>query len=213
MPGDTRRQQRSLPAAASAESAARMTPGVLPMPPRMTMTTMSMDFMKPNPLGREKLFRVRVKSAGDAREKRADDKRGDLVLRRVDAHRLGGDFVVAHGDEAAAVGRMHQRGDDINRHGREAEHPKEIRVAMHHAQTARAADGVHVLKNDADDFAEAERDDGQIIAPQPQRRQSRPAIRPPPRPVRRPAARQKNSAPGRKPDSAPPNWLVMTAAV
>ncbi len=32
-------------------TAARITPGVLPMPPRMTITTMAMDSMKLNPPG------------------------------------------------------------------------------------------------------------------------------------------------------------------
>ena len=150
--------------------AARMTPTVLPMPPRMTMTTMSMDLHEIEAAGRDELFEVRVKSAGDAGEKCADDERDDLVSRRVDAHRLGGDFVVVHGDEAAAVGGIDQRGDDVNRHRGEAERPKEIRVAGNAAQAARAADRVDVLENDADDFAETERDDGEIIAAQPQRR-------------------------------------------
>ena len=119
--------------------------------------------------GRDELFRVRVKSAGDAREKCADDERGDFVFGGVDAHRLGGNFVVAHGDEAASVSGIDERGDDINRHRREAERPKQICPAVHDAQAARRADGVHVLQDDADDFAEAERDDGEIIAAQPQR--------------------------------------------
>ena len=131
-----------------------------------------MDCMKPNPLGRDKLFRVRIKSAGDSGEKCADDKRGDFVFRRVDAHRFGGDFIVAHGYKAASVGGMDERGDDINRHGGETERPKEIRPAVHDAQAARAADGIHVLQNDADDFAKAERDDGEIIAAQTERRNS-----------------------------------------
>ena len=54
--------------------------------------------------------------------------------------------------------------------GREGEGPEEIRVARDAVRPRGAADGFDVLDNDADDFAEAERDDGEIIAPQPQRR-------------------------------------------
>jgi len=69
-------------------------------------------------------------------------------------------LVVAHGDEAAAVSGMHERGDDINRHCRAAERPEKICPAVRDAQAARATDFFHVLENDADDFAETERDDG-----------------------------------------------------
>ena len=113
---------------------------------------------------------MRVKSARDAGEKCADDKRGDFVSGRVDAHRRGGDFVVVHGDEAASVGGIHERGDDINRDGGEAERPEEIRLAGMTLKPRAPPTAFMFWKNDADDFAETERDDGEIIAAQSQRR-------------------------------------------
>jgi hypothetical protein len=88
----------------------------------------------------------------------------------IDAHRARGDLVIVDGDEAAAIGGIHHGCDDINGDGGEGPHPEEIRIAGNAFQAAGRADTFHVLQNHADDFTKAQRDDGQIIAPQAQRR-------------------------------------------
>ena len=45
----------------------------------------------------------REQRARDAAEERADDERGDLVVRRVDADGGGGDLVLAHGHDRPAL--------------------------------------------------------------------------------------------------------------
>ena len=82
----------------------------------------------------------------------------------------GGHFIVMHGDEAATVGGIHEAGDDIDGHRGDAPGPgKVVQLGMPVSPVA-APNGFDVLENHADDFAEAQRDDGEIIAAQPQRR-------------------------------------------
>ena len=79
-----------------------------PRPPRTTMTTISKDFTKVNSLGFRYMMKWAKSAARDARERRADHEGHDLVARRVDAHRLGRDLVLADGEERAPDGRAHQ---------------------------------------------------------------------------------------------------------
>ncbi len=65
---------------------------------------------------------------------------------------------------------MDQAQDRINRQRRPTEGPKESRAGKNSLEAARPADGLDVLKNDADDFAEAEGDDGEVISLEAQRR-------------------------------------------
>ena len=64
---------------------------------------------------------VRIKAAGDPREKRADDERHDLVAGRVKADGLAGDLVVVSGEEPAAIGRLHEVVHDEDRERRAGE--------------------------------------------------------------------------------------------
>jgi hypothetical protein len=50
------------------------------------------------------------------------------------------------------------------------EHPEDRRVGRDAVQPEGAAERVHVLEDDADDLAEAQRDQRQVVALQPQRR-------------------------------------------
>ena len=115
-------------------------------------------------LGVDVLLLVGEKRAGDSRECCADDEREDFVFRRVDAHRLGGNLVVAHSEEAAPVGGVDEIMDDVNRERGKAEDPKEVRIGWHAGEAALCAERLGVLDNDADDFVEAERDDGEVVA-------------------------------------------------
>src|ERR1051326_179743 len=115
---------------------------------------------------------VREEPARDAGPERADDERLHLVLRSVHAHRLGGDLVLAHGQERAADRGAHEAPRDHDRQAGEEVDPEEIAPVRDAAEAARAADLLDVEDEHADDLAEAERDDGQVIAAQPQRRQA-----------------------------------------
>src|ERR1043165_6272543 len=115
---------------------------------------------------------VREEPARDAGPERADDERLHLVLRSVHAHRLGGDLVLAHGQERAADRGAHEAPRDHDRQAGEEVDPEEIAPVRDAAEAVRAADLLDVEDEHADDLAEAERDDGQVIAAQPQRRQA-----------------------------------------
>src|SRR5262245_34662967 len=65
---------------------------------------------------------------------------------------------------------MNQSPNDINGQGRQAEGPKDVRVGGDADHAARPTDRVHVWKDHFDDFGEAQRDDGQVIALQSERR-------------------------------------------
>src|SRR5258708_36587946 len=65
---------------------------------------------------------------------------------------------------------MDQAQDRINRERRPTEGQKESRAGKNSVEAARHADGLNVLKNDADDFAEAEGDDGEVVSLEAQRR-------------------------------------------
>ena len=65
---------------------------------------------------------------------------------------------------------VHEIGDDINRQRRGKIGPENRGVAVRHGETARAAHRIGVLQDDANDFAESERSDGQVISAQAQGR-------------------------------------------
>src|SRR6266851_9129995 len=75
-----------------------------------------------------------------------------------------------HGQKTAPVRGMDQAQDRIDRERRPTEGPKESRAGKNSLEAARPADSLNVLKNDADDFTEAEGDDGEIVSLEAQRR-------------------------------------------
>src|ERR1051325_2089870 len=106
-----------------------------------------------------------------ARPERADDEGLDLVLRRVDPHRLGRDLILAHGQERAPDRRPHQPPRDQDGDPGEEVDPEETAPVRNAGEPARAADLLDVEDEHADDLPEAQGDDGQVVAAQPQRRQ------------------------------------------
>ena len=118
----------------------------------------------------DELLKMRVEPARDSGKKRAEDEREHLVFRGVDAHRFGGNLIVAYGEEAAAIGGIHETEDHVNGERGEGEGPKKIGMRLHAAKAALRAERLGVLDHAFDDFIEAERDDGEVIALQAQRR-------------------------------------------
>jgi hypothetical protein len=88
----------------------------------------------------------------------------------VDAHRLGGDLVLADGDQRAAERGVHDAVHHQDRERREQVDPEEVRDLRDAAEAARASHGVDVQDQDANDLAEAERHDREVVAAQAQRR-------------------------------------------
>ena len=111
-----------------------------------------------------------VKSAGGAGEKRADDEGDDFVMRGVEADGFGGDFVVVGGEKTAAVGGVDQTGDDEDGEGDEGEDPENRSVRGDTIEAEGAAEKLYVLNDDADDFAEAEGDEGEVVTFEPEGR-------------------------------------------
>src|SRR6188768_1604887 len=99
-----------------------------------------------------------------AGEKSADHEGHDFVARGVDAHGLGGNFVVVNREESAPVGGVDHGEDDVNGHGGCAIGPKEIGVAGNSREAESAAEGGNVSKDDADDFTKTKGHDGEIVA-------------------------------------------------
>src|SRR5881227_973649 len=97
----------------------------------------------------------------DAREERADHERAHLVPGGVDAHRLGGDLVLADGEEGAAVRGVAQAlGNEDGGDGRSPD-PGEVGAMGNWREPDGAAEEGSVLDDHPDDLAEAERDDGE----------------------------------------------------
>src|ERR1051325_952007 len=114
---------------------------------------------------------VRVEPARHARPERADDEGLDLVLRRVDPHRLGRDLILAHGQERAPDRRPHQPPRDQDGDPGEEVDPEETAPVRNAGEPARAADLLDVEDEPANHRPEAKGDNGQVVAAQPQRRQ------------------------------------------
>ena len=182
--------------------AAMATPIWLPMPPSTTIARMVADSMKVKDSGEMNACARREERAGEAGEHRAHGEGGELGIGGVDAERAAGDLVLAqrlpgaadrqpaqpHGDEA---GQQRQRQDQviekddaIERREFEAEYRgKAVVVGIErnaeegrprNAGDAGIAVGQRrpVDQDEADDLAEGERDDGEIIAAQPQHRKA-----------------------------------------
>src|SRR5262245_878098 len=107
---------------------------------------------------------VSEQSTGNSRKHGTDDERHHLVPRCIHAHGFGGDFVVANRDEGASVARLDDIADGHDRDQHEKIDPEEITELRDSRKTARPANGVDVEDEDSDDFAEAEGDDGEVVA-------------------------------------------------
>jgi hypothetical protein len=68
-----------------------------------------------------------------------------------------------HRDETAPVSGVDDGKNDVNRDEGEGVSPKQICVGGNSRKAASRADGRNIEKDDANDFAETEGDDGQII--------------------------------------------------
>ena len=95
--------------------------------------------------------------------------------------------------------------DDDDRQDRHREDPEEVRDRNRVGESGGAADRRDVQDDDADDLAEAERDDREVVALEPQRRDADEQVRRAPRPARRPAGSE-SSPP------TPPSGSVERAA-
>src|SRR5438128_2688986 len=111
---------------------------------------------------------MRVQSAGDASEEGADAERGDFVSNGIYAGSASGHFIVVNGNETASVSRVDQAGDDKNSDRRETPGPAEIGPIRNSRKSGCRAEEIGVLQNHANDFAETERDNCQVIAAQPE---------------------------------------------
>ena len=121
-------------------------------------------------MGDEKV--VGKEDACRAGEGRPQGKGHDLVFRRVDAHGIRGDLVFADGQAGPAVGGVLEILDEKEDSDHNPEHHGERGQAGNAHEARRAADVVDVEDTDADDFAQAQRGNGQIIPVQPQRGQA-----------------------------------------
>ena len=113
---------------------------------------------------------VPEEAAADARHRRGHDEGDDLAARRVHAHRLRRDLVLADRDQRPPERGVHDAVYDEDRQGREEVDPEEVRELRDAGVAARSPDRVDVQDEDADDLAEAERHDGEVVPAQPQRR-------------------------------------------
>jgi len=113
---------------------------------------------------------VPVEATGDPGEERPHDEGDDLVAGGVEADRLRGDLVVVRRDEAAAVGRAHEADDREHGQRRERVHPEDRGVVRYAVEPQGAPERVHVLEDDPDDLAEAQRHEGKVVALQPEGR-------------------------------------------
>ncbi len=105
-----------------------------------------------------------VQSAGNSGEKGAGDKGDDFVAGGVDADRFGGDFIVAHRQKAFAVSGIYQIVYYKNKDRGHTIDPEEIAGFGDAGEAAGGAEKIEILYDDADNLAEAQSDDGQIIA-------------------------------------------------
>ncbi len=115
---------------------------------------------------------MREEGPRHAREEGADHEGGHLVARGGHAQRLRGDLVLADGEERAPMEGLHEVPDHDIGDPRPPEHPREVRPLRHPRESARAAHRVDVQDRDADDLAEPQRHDGQVVAAQPHRGQT-----------------------------------------
>ena len=105
------------------------------------------------------------KRPGHTREESSDHEGGDLVSRGWDAERLRGDLVLADREEGPPMIGAHEVPDQHEGEPRAAEYPREVRALRHAGKASRAPHGVDVQDRDADDLAEPEGHDREIIAP------------------------------------------------
>ena len=90
---------------------------------------------------------------------------------QVDAHRFGGDFIVADAFHRPSVAGIYEALNEKNRKNHPAAAPEQRCMFRDIFQPQRAVGNRHdVGEDDADDFRKAERGNGEIIAFQPQRR-------------------------------------------
>ena len=127
---------------------------------------------------RHRLHRAHVHrqhTAADAREERGNDEGKALVVGKIDAHRLGGDLVVADGFERAAVSGVHQQHNARDEHADEQQvrgRAAEIGIALEKVRgVGQRTDGVP-LDNGAHDLGKAEGRNGEVVALQTQNGQT-----------------------------------------
>src|SRR5690606_2620138 len=110
---------------------------------------------------------VAHQGAADAGHKGADHKDGDLMLKEVDAHGLGGGLVVPDCLEGSAkAAGDHGPGQDNHDQGNSPT-PVEIGVGGNALEAQGAVgDALGVGKHHPDDFGKAQGGNGQIIPPQ-----------------------------------------------
>ena len=132
-----------------------------------------------------------IERAGGTGKRRRDDEGDEAVLGDVDAHRLGGDAVVANGHDGAARARVHDvehhghgddHEDDAGQEGRDlldahralraidddrsALHAERLGVGHREVQTARVKAHIEVVEDVLDDLAEGQGHDGEVVAMQ-----------------------------------------------
>src|ERR1700741_1167557 len=150
--------------------AATIDPEIDPSPPRTTMATTSNDFTNVNMPGMKKKQQGPIQRPCHTGQRGADDERLDLVARRIDAHRLGRDLVLTHGQKRTAHRGRDQTVRDQDCDAGKEEHPEETAPAGDAGQTARGADLLDVEDQHADDLSEPERHDVQVVTAQSKRR-------------------------------------------
>ena len=111
-----------------------------------------------------------VESSGHSGKEGPDHKGRHLELCRVDPHGGGGDLIVPHSQKSTAIGRTHQGDHRVQGGHCCADGPEKIGRGQDSLHAARSPDGIGILQQHANDFAESERHHRQIISPQPQRR-------------------------------------------
>ena len=107
---------------------------------------------------------MRVQAAGDSGHEGTEHESFDLRAGGIHAHGFGRDLVLANGHERSTVLGPDQAPDGEDRDRDTGINPTKVRKRRNARHTARAAHRVHIEQHDANDLAEPESDDRQIVA-------------------------------------------------
>ena len=115
---------------------------------------------------------MRVQTARDSREEARDYERDRLIFRHRNARGIGRHRVFANRQNGAAMARpcQHIQDGDGQEHDPEGVVKVGVQADAEHLLASAGPRCEHGVDQHADDFAEAQRDNGQIVALKPQRR-------------------------------------------
>ena len=109
---------------------------------------------------------MRIQRARHTGKRRCDCKTKGFVIGRMNTAGLRGNFVFPNGENGASMPGTDERYDDINGNHHNDKRPDVIGVPLNTGQTEGSAGDAEIDDDNADDFTEAQRDNGQIVAAQ-----------------------------------------------